>query len=67
METDSTTFTDCVNCLVAFTNSRCSPDVSLNAIAFLRFCALELAEGALGNLEELPDPAGEAMTLLLSL
>lgn len=60
METDSTTFTDCVNCLVAFTNSRCSPDVSLNAIAFLRFCALELAEGALGNLEEMPDPAAAA-------
>jgi len=51
VETDSTAFTDCVNCLVAFTNSRCSPDVSLNAIAFLRFCALKLAEGALGNLE----------------
>ena len=51
VETDSSAFTDCVNCLVAFTNSRCSPDVSLNAIAFLRFCALKLAEGALGNLD----------------
>jgi brefeldin A-inhibited guanine nucleotide-exchange protein len=51
VETESSAFTDCVNCLVAFTNSRCSPDVSLNAIAFLRFCALKLAEGALGNLD----------------
>lgn len=65
VETDSTAFTDCVNCLVAFTNSRCSPEVSLNAIAFLRFCALKLAEGALGNLEvaagaPAPDGAGAA-------
>jgi len=50
-EADSAAFTDCVNCLVAFTNSNSSPEVSLNAIAFLRFCALKLAEGALGNLE----------------
>eukprot|EP00217_Crustomastix_stigmatica_P006110 CAMPEP_0183807166 /NCGR_PEP_ID=MMETSP0803_2-20130417/40777_1 /TAXON_ID=195967 /ORGANISM="Crustomastix stigmata, Strain CCMP3273" /LENGTH=1848 /DNA_ID=CAMNT_0026051939 /DNA_START=183 /DNA_END=5729 /DNA_ORIENTATION=+ len=62
-ETDRTTFTDCVQCLIAFTNTRCSPDVSLNAIAFLRFCALKLAEGMLGNLEEAasekPPPEGE--------
>lgn len=44
-ETETTTFTDCVNCLVAFTNNPHSLDVSLNAIAFLRFCAGELAEG----------------------
>ncbi|CAI7882912.1 unnamed protein product, partial [Closterium sp. NIES-54] len=47
-ETETTTFTDCVNCLIAFTNSRFNKDVSLNAIAFLRFCALKLAEGDLG-------------------
>ena len=44
-ETEITTFTDCVNCLIAFTNSRFNKDISLNAIAFLRFCALKLAEG----------------------
>ena len=43
-----TTFTDCVNCLIAFTNNPHSLDVSLNAIAFLRFCAMKLAEGAIG-------------------
>lgn len=50
-ETETTTFTDCVNCLIAFTNTPHSLDVSLNAIAFLRFCALELAEGDIGELE----------------
>jgi hypothetical protein len=44
-----TTFTDCVNCLIAFTNNPHSLDVSLNAIAFLRFCAMKLAEGAIGT------------------
>jgi hypothetical protein len=48
-ETETTTFTDCVNCLIAFTNSRFNKDVSLNAIAFLRFCALKLAEGDIGS------------------
>ena len=34
-ETDATTFTDCVNCLIAFTNSPTAPEeVCLNAIAF---------------------------------
>ncbi|URE30226.1 Guanine nucleotide-exchange protein [Musa troglodytarum] len=47
-ETETTTFTDCVNCLVAFTNSRFNKDISLNAIAFLRFCAAKLAEGDIG-------------------
>ncbi|EFJ24773.1 hypothetical protein SELMODRAFT_173646 [Selaginella moellendorffii] len=47
-ETETTTFTDCVNCLIAFTNSRFNNDISLNAIAFLRFCAHKLAEGELG-------------------
>ena len=51
-ETDATTFTDCVNCLIAFTNSPTAPEeVCLNAIAFLRFCALKLADGSLGKLE----------------
>ncbi len=48
-ETEITTFTDCVNCLIAFTNNPHSLDVSLNAIAFLRFCAMKLAEGAIGR------------------
>ncbi|XP_065039957.1 brefeldin A-inhibited guanine nucleotide-exchange protein 2-like isoform X1 [Musa acuminata AAA Group] len=47
-ETETTTFTDCVNCLIAFTNSRFNKDISLNAIAFLRFCAAKLAEGDIG-------------------
>ena len=49
-ETEITTFTDCVNCLIAFTNNPHSIDVSLNSIAFLRFCAMKLAEGAIGEL-----------------
>lgn len=48
-ETETTTFTDCVNCLVAFTNSRFNKDISLKAIGFLRFCAAKLAEGELGS------------------
>ncbi|XP_027335734.1 brefeldin A-inhibited guanine nucleotide-exchange protein 2 isoform X1 [Abrus precatorius] len=48
-ETETTTFTDCVNCLIAFTNSRFNQEISLNAIAFLRFCATKLAEGDLGS------------------
>lgn len=43
-ETETTTFTDCVKCLITFTSSKFSSDASLNAIAFLRFCALKLAE-----------------------
>ncbi|KAK2665759.1 hypothetical protein Ddye_004333 [Dipteronia dyeriana] len=46
-ETETTTFTDCVRCLLTFTNSKFNSDVSLNAIAFLRFCAVKLAEGGL--------------------
>ncbi|KAF6174168.1 hypothetical protein GIB67_033700 [Kingdonia uniflora] len=46
-ETETTTFTDCVRCLTTFTNSRLNSDVSLNAIAFLRFCAVKLADGGL--------------------
>lgn len=48
-ETETTTFTDCVNCLIAFTNSRFNKDISLKAIDFLRFCAIKLAEGDLGS------------------
>ncbi|XP_047336642.1 brefeldin A-inhibited guanine nucleotide-exchange protein 2-like [Impatiens glandulifera] len=48
-ETETTTFTDCVNCLIAFTNNRFNKDISLNAIGFLRFCAAKLAEGDLGS------------------
>jgi brefeldin A-inhibited guanine nucleotide-exchange protein len=50
-ETETATFTDCVNCLTAFTNSHFNMDISLNAIAFLRFCALRLAEGSIGQLQ----------------
>ena len=48
-ETESTTFNDCVNCLIAFTNSMFNKDISLNAIGFLRFCAAKLAEGDIGS------------------
>ncbi|KAE8668279.1 Brefeldin A-inhibited guanine nucleotide-exchange protein 4 [Hibiscus syriacus] len=46
-ETDAATFTDCVRCLIKFTNCRFDSDVSLNAISFLRLCAVKLAEGGL--------------------
>jgi brefeldin A-inhibited guanine nucleotide-exchange protein len=46
-ETETATFTDCVRCLITFTNSRFNSDVSFNAIAFLRFCAVKLADGGL--------------------
>ncbi|KAJ6807493.1 brefeldin A-inhibited guanine nucleotide-exchange protein 2-like [Iris pallida] len=62
-ETESTTFTDCVNCLVAFTNSRFNKDISLNAIGFLRYCAAKLAEGDIGfsarNKESISSPHTE--------
>ncbi|CAH9056820.1 unnamed protein product [Cuscuta europaea] len=51
-ETETVTFTDCVRCLIAFTNSRFNSDVSLNAIAFLRFCAVKLADGGLVSNEK---------------
>lgn len=51
-ETETLTFTDCVKCLITFTNSRFNSDVSLNAIAFLRFCALKLAEGGFASSEK---------------
>ncbi|KAK8518996.1 hypothetical protein V6N13_017753 [Hibiscus sabdariffa] len=46
-ETDAATFTDCVRCIIKFTNSRFDSDVSPNAIVFLRLCAVKLAEGGL--------------------
>lgn len=54
-ETETVTFTDCVRCLIAFTNSRFNSDVSLNAIAFLRFCAVKLADGGLVCSEKTKD------------
>lgn len=56
-ETETTTFTDCVRCLITFTNSRFNSDVSLNAIAFLRFCAVKLAEGGLVCYEKTKETA----------
>ncbi|XVE93039.1 hypothetical protein REPUB_Repub01dG0155700 [Reevesia pubescens] len=54
-ETEATTFTDCVRCLIKFTNSRFNSDISLNAIAFLRFCAVKLAEGGLVDIDKSSD------------
>lgn len=52
-ETEALIFTDCVKCLITFTNSRFNSDVSLNAIAFLRFCAVKLADGGLSCSEKI--------------
>ncbi|KAL9245303.1 hypothetical protein vseg_018969 [Gypsophila vaccaria] len=54
-ETETTTFTDCVNCLIAFTNTRFNNDISLSAIGFLRYCAAKLSEGDLGSAHENKD------------
>ncbi|KAL6867503.1 hypothetical protein ACP4OV_015527 [Aristida adscensionis] len=59
-ETESTTFNDCVNCLIAFTNSRFNKDISLNAIGFLRFCAAKLAEGDIGSSRLKENPASNS-------
>ncbi|KAL3649473.1 Brefeldin A-inhibited guanine nucleotide-exchange protein 2 [Castilleja foliolosa] len=58
-ETETTTFTDCVNCLIAFTNTRFNKEISLNAIGFLQFCAVKLSEGDLGKgtSEKVPPPS----------
>lgn len=37
-------FMDCVNCLIRFANNKCSPRISLKAIALLRICEDRLAE-----------------------
>lgn len=39
------TFTDCINCLITFTNCRFSNDISVQVISFLLLCASKLAEG----------------------
>lgn len=61
-ETEILTFTDCVKCLITFTTSRFNSDVSLNAIAFLRYCAVKLAEGGLvsndKNVDNVSTPEG---------
>lgn len=56
-ETETLTFTDCVNCLITFTNSKFNSDISLNAIAFLRFCAVKLADGGLVCIDERKEDA----------
>lgn len=61
-ETESTTFNDCVNCLIAFTNSRFNKDISLNAIGFLRFCAAKLAEGDIGSSSRLKEQSSHLIT-----
>ena len=60
-ETETTTFTDCVNCLIAFTNNPHSLDVALNSIAFIRYCAIKLAEGSIGDVEDLPEDVSLAV------
>lgn len=52
-ETETMTFTDCVKCLITFTSSRFNSDISLNAIAFLRYCAVRLADGELACNEKI--------------
>jgi guanine nucleotide-exchange factor len=37
-------FMDCVNCLIGFANNKCTPQISLKAIALLRICEDRLAE-----------------------
>ncbi|KAK6156433.1 hypothetical protein DH2020_010681 [Rehmannia glutinosa] len=37
-------FMDSVNCLIGFANNKCSPSISLKAIALLRICENRLAE-----------------------
>lgn len=54
-ETDVGVFADCVNCLTCFTNQSHDDNVALNAIAFLRFCAIRLAEGSIGDVDNLPE------------
>ncbi|XP_047311695.1 brefeldin A-inhibited guanine nucleotide-exchange protein 1-like isoform X2 [Impatiens glandulifera] len=59
-ETEAVNFTDCVKCLITFTNSKFNSDVSLNAIAFLRFCAVKLADGGLESIDKPKDSAVSA-------
>lgn len=48
-ETETTTFTDCVNCLIAFTKNRVNNEISVNAINLLQLSAEKLAEGYIGS------------------
>lgn len=48
-DTENASFTDCINCLISFTNSRFSKDFSIQAISFLIFCATKLAADDFGN------------------
>lgn len=63
-ETEAATFTDCVRCLIKFTKSRFNSDVSLNAIAFLRFCAFKLAEGGLVCTDKSSDDGSSVSTVI---
>uniref|UniRef100_A0A7S0CS16 Mon2/Sec7/BIG1-like HDS domain-containing protein n=1 Tax=Micromonas pusilla TaxID=38833 RepID=A0A7S0CS16_MICPS len=68
-ETDPSVFTDCVDCLIAFTryakeDNGADGVVALNAVAFLRFCALKLADGAIGDLEKGVESAAGGDTLV---
>ncbi|TYH94023.1 hypothetical protein ES332_A12G013100v1 [Gossypium tomentosum] len=63
-ETEAATFTDCVRCLIKFTNSRFNSDVSLNAIAFLRFCAFKLSEGGLVCTDKSSDDGSSVSTVI---
>ncbi|XP_051145511.1 brefeldin A-inhibited guanine nucleotide-exchange protein 2-like [Andrographis paniculata] len=62
-ETETTTFTDCVNCLIAFTNNRFSREISLNCIGFLRFCAAKLADGDIGQVPSISPRKGKEVKL----
>ncbi|KAG9144559.1 hypothetical protein Leryth_010773 [Lithospermum erythrorhizon] len=54
-ETETGPFTDCVRCLITFTNNKFNSDISLNAIAFLRFCAVKLADEGFVSSEKSKD------------
>ncbi|XP_078439821.1 brefeldin A-inhibited guanine nucleotide-exchange protein 2-like [Wolffia australiana] len=58
-ETETTTFTDFVNCLIAFANSRFNKEISLNAIGFLQVCASKLAHGEVGTGPKTKDVSGK--------
>ncbi|KAG9160098.1 hypothetical protein Leryth_022706 [Lithospermum erythrorhizon] len=54
-ETETTIFTDLVNCLISFTNTKFNKDISLNAIDYLRLCATKLAEGEVDTASRIKD------------
>ncbi|KDD71516.1 hypothetical protein H632_c4875p0, partial [Helicosporidium sp. ATCC 50920] len=57
-DAQAATFADAVNCLIAYTNNPHSLDVALNAVAFLRYCALQLAEGGVADVPGPEDDRG---------